>query len=216
VDRVGGWAPRGQSRGLGSVWTESGAGLRVDRPGGWALCGQPAGCCLVRAALSLPDACPLASDHPFLLLAQGLPYTGKAPRLGRQQVGVGGSGAVELGGGGGGGDSVPAPSHWASGWAQLTGGFPGRAQMGHRAVSRNAGAGTGSRNPISMQTPGAAAAQAPCRGLQWAAVMGGFSHGLWGEGGLGISRLFRPVAGKLSLLRWPCWPVVGLTAINSF
>ena len=126
------------------------------------------------------------------------------------------SGAVELGGGAGGGDSVLVPSHWASGWAQLTGGFPGRARMGHRAVSRNAGARTGSRNPVSVQTPGDAAAQAPCRGLPRAAVMGGFSHGLWGEGGLGISRLFRPVAGKLSLLRRPCWPVLGLTAINSF
>ena len=80
----GGWAPRGQSWGLGSAGTELGAGLPVDRAGGWALLGQPAGCCAVRAALFLPDACPLASDHPFFLLAQGLPYAGKAPSLGNK------------------------------------------------------------------------------------------------------------------------------------
>lgn len=177
----------------------------------------------MRAALFLPDACPLASDHPFLLLAQGWPCAGKAPRLGRQQVvagaGVGGRGAALLNLGVGVGEEVLSQPR-ATGplvvWAQLNGGFPGRAQMEHRAVSRNAGARPGSRNPASVQTPGAAAAPTPCGRLQWAAVMGGFSHGLWGAGGLGISRSFRPVAGKLSLLRPPCWPVLGLTAINSF
>lgn len=194
--------------GLGSVWTDLGAGLCVDSL--WAAVCRAASVSLTPALWLL--------DIPSSLLGSRVALYRKSPQT--RQATSGGGGRLLNWGWGGGGDSVPAPSHWASGWAQLTGGFQGveprwGTELSAEMQSRNWVPGI----PSVCRPLGAAVVRtgsALASGLQWAAVMGGFSHGLWGEGGLGISRLFRPVGWQAQPLRWPCWLVVGLTVINSF
>lgn len=64
-----------------------------------------------------------------------------------------------------------------------------------------------SRQCVDPRGPGQAGFL--CRGLQWGAGTGLVSHGRGVRARVGNSRLFGAAAGRLSLLRWPCWPVLG-------